>query len=253
MRSRPRCRGRTGRRRTGRWPSPRWRAPRPISSPRRRSAGPASASTAPRPAMIAGAPRGRAAASAAARTDSSAGAGRRELGPSGGGSAAPSAACACTSSGSISTTGRRSTCARRTARATSAERRRRPVHALGDRADGLDEARLVDAEVRAQGGGGHVRGEHDQRRAGLGGLGQPGHRVRQPGSLVHAAHGQPRRSRARTRRPCRSPRTRGARRGTARRVAQRVGDGEVAAAHEAEDDVDPERAERPADRLGDST
>ena len=51
-------------------------------------------------------------------------------------------------------------------------RRGRPVHALGDRADRLHEAGLVDAEVRAQRRGGRVGGEHEQRRAALGRLGQ---------------------------------------------------------------------------------
>ena len=87
----------------------------PVSSPSRRSAGPAPESTAPRPAMIAG-------RSASARNDASVsiepGRGGASWGRGGGNEGSHSAAC--TSSGSINTTARRSIRARRTARATSA-------------------------------------------------------------------------------------------------------------------------------------
>ncbi len=87
----------------------------PVSSPSRRRAGPAPASTAPRPAMIAGRS---ACASSSARASTEPGRGGASAGSGGGSSGSHSAAC--TSSGSINTTARRSTVARRTARATSA-------------------------------------------------------------------------------------------------------------------------------------
>ena len=87
----------------------------PVSSPSSRRAGPAPASTAPRPATIAGR---EAPASSAASSSTDPGRGAASSG-SGGGSS-PEHSAACTSSGSISTTARRSTRARRTARATSA-------------------------------------------------------------------------------------------------------------------------------------
>ena len=87
----------------------------PVSSPRRRSAGPAPASTAPRPATIAG--RSASASSDASASTSPAAA---ALSSGSGGGSDGSQSAACTSSGSIRTTARRSTRARRTARATSA-------------------------------------------------------------------------------------------------------------------------------------
>ena len=86
----------------------------PLTSPSRRSAGPAPDSTAPRPAMIAGRS---APASAAAAAETSLRTGASE-GAEGGSTS--SHAAAWTSSGSISTTVRRSTTARRTARVVSA-------------------------------------------------------------------------------------------------------------------------------------
>ena len=56
---------------------------------------------------------------------------------------------------------RRSTSARRTARVGVGDRRRRPVHPLGHRADRLHQRVLVDLEVRAQ-----LRGAACRRRAG---------------------------------------------------------------------------------------
>ena len=127
----------------------------------------------------------------------------------------------------------------------------RPVHALGDRPDRLHQPGLVDAEVRPQRGGGRVGGEHDQRRAALGRLGQPRHGVRHARALVHAAGGEPP---AHARVPVgHADRPALVARGNERHagVAQRVGGGQVAAPEQPEDGVDAERRERPADRLGD--
>ena len=132
-----------------------------------------------------------------------------------------------------------------------AQRRGRTVDALGHRAHGLHEPDLVDAEVRADGRGGHLGREHDQRRATLGRLGEAGHRVGQPRPLMDAARGEP---------PAHPPVAVGhadraalvARRIEARAgVAHRVGDGEVAAAHEPEHGVHAQAGQRTADRLSD--
>ena len=64
-------------------------------------------------------------------------------------------------------------------------------HAVGGGADGLHHRGLLDTEVGAQRGGGRVAREDDQRRAALRRLRDPGHRVREPGALVHAAHAEP--------------------------------------------------------------
>ena len=185
----------------------------PVSSPRRRSAGPAPDSTAPRPAMIAGRS-ARASASATAcdgapgRTGGELGRGRRvgEL-----------------DLGRLHV--ERQHQHHRAAlddRAPHGPRRvgdrgGRAVHALGDRADGLHERVLVDLEVRAQLRRRRVGGQQDQRRARLRRLGQPGDRVRQPRALVHAGHAEPPATPARSRPPCRPRRSRGGRRRTSRR------------------------------------
>ena len=77
------------------------------------------------------------------------------------------AGSACTSSGMLSSTGRRSTCARRNARAIVGRGARAGVHALGDRADGRRERRLVEPEVRPQRRGRRLAGHQQQRRAAL--------------------------------------------------------------------------------------
>ena len=221
-----------------------------MSSPSARSAGPAPASTAPRPAMMAGR-RAPASRSASAATADSAGRGGASAGPSAAAPRRRGTAAACTSSGSISTTARRSTRARRTARATSAIAVAGPCTRSATAPDRLHEPDLVDAEVRADRRGGHVGREHDQRRAALGRLGQAGHRVGQPRPLMDAARGEP---------PAHAPVAVGhadraalvARRVEARAgVAHRVGDGEVAAAHEPEHGVHAQAGQRAADRLSD--
>ena len=252
-RSRRRCRGRTGRPRTGRWRPPRWRA-------RRRSLAEAAQR---RP----GARQHR----AAARDD------RRPLGRLQDRRPPPrTAACPGAAGASSGPSGARRRVAvgglhverqhqhdgapldPRAAHGTRdvGHRGVRPVHPLRDGADRLDQARLVDPEVRPQRRGGRVGGEHQQRRAALGRLGQPGDRVREPGSLVHAAGGDP---------PAHAPVAVGhadraalvARAVEPRAaVAQRVRERQVAAAEQPEDDVDrralpapsrpPRRRARPA-------
>ena len=93
--------------------------------------------------------------------------------------------------------------------------------------------------------------EHEQRRPALGRLGQPGDRVRQARALVHAARGEPA---AHARVPVgHADRAALVAGGVERHagVAQRVGERQVAAAEQAEDGVDAERGQRPADRLRD--
>ena len=185
-RSRRRCRARRAGRRTGRGPSPTSPAARRSGRPSASMASRAPARTAPRPAMIAGRSRRReqvggardrrAAGPRAARAAARASAGL--------GRAAPAAAAR--SIGIISTTGRRSSCARRSARAASAAARRGGVDELGRGADRAHEVVLVDAEVRAQRARRGVAGQHDERRVRLRRLGQRRERVRQPGALVHA-------------------------------------------------------------------
>ncbi len=71
--------------------------------------------------------------------------------------------------------------------------RRRAVHPLGDRPDAARQTVLVDAEVGQHSGPGRVGGEHDHRRAALGGLGDPGDRVGQPTTLMSRQHPRQRR------------------------------------------------------------
>ena len=52
-----------------------------------------------------------------------------------------------------------------------------PAHALGDRAERRREGALIHFEVRPERPGRDVRGQHDERRAGLCGLRQPRERV----------------------------------------------------------------------------
>ncbi len=65
--------------------------------------------------------------------------------------------------------------------------RRGTVEPFRDRADRLDQAVLIDPEVAGQRRGGRLPGQHEHRGAALGRLGQAGHRVGQPGSLVDRA------------------------------------------------------------------
>ena len=163
----------------------------------------------------------------------------------------PVYSAACTSSGSPSTTVRRSATAVRQARASVGHRRRGGVQPLGHRADGRGQRGLVDAEVRAHRGAGGLGGQHQQRRAALGGLGDAGQRVGQAGPLVHRQHadaaggtgeGVGHRRRAALVPGRDEPRAAG---------DERVGDVEVAAADDAEHRADAEPGERGADRLGD--
>jgi hypothetical protein len=127
----------------------------------------------------------------------------------------------------------------------------RPVHALGRRPDGLHEADLVDAEVRAHRRAGHVGRQHEQRRAALRRLGQARHRVGQTRPLVDAARREaPAHAAVAVGHADRARLVAG---GEAARagIAQGVGDGEVAAAHEPEDGFHPHPRQRAADRLSD--
>ena len=109
----------------------------------------------------------------------------------------------------------------------------------------------VDAEVGPDRRGGHVRGEHHQRRPALGRLGDAGDRVGQPGTLVHAEQAG----------PSRGP---GPPVGHAGRAAlmpggdvpgsladQGVGEVEVAAADHAEHGVRAQPGQRRGDSIGD--
>ncbi len=123
-------------------------------------------------------------------------------------------------------------------------------HAVGDRPHRLDEVVLVDPEVARERGRRRLAGEDEQRRPALRGLGEPGHRVRQPGALVHAddtdaaggarvsvghAHG--------------AALVAGVMEVSAA-PAQRVGDDEVAAAEHAERVLHPLRCDRQPDDVG---
>ena len=99
------------------WPIAEVASTAPMASPSASSASPALERTAPRPAMTTG--RWLAAiSSATSATAAGDGAGACSAGAVGSGAGA-GAGCAWTSSGTLSRTGRRSTCARRSARATS--------------------------------------------------------------------------------------------------------------------------------------
>ena len=124
------------------------------------------------------------------------------------------------------------------------------VQALGDRPHRLDEPVLVDAEVRGQRGRRGLAGQDEERRAALGRLGQPGHRVGQPRTLVHADHAH----------ASRHPRVAvggGDRPGFQTRVVQggaagdeRLGDDHVARAQQPEDVAHALRGQRLADHVG---
>ena len=117
--------------------------------------------------------------------------------------------------------------------------------------DRADQRVLVDPEVRPHRRRAGVGGEHQQRRAALGRLGDAGHRVGQPAALVHRQHADPAAHPGvgvgHRRRAALVPG--GDERDAAR--AQRVGDVEVAAADHTERVADAELGERPADQLGD--
>ena len=127
----------------------------------------------------------------------------------------------------------------------------RAVHAVGDRADGLDQVVLVDPEVRGQRRGRGLAGEYEHRGPALGSLGETGHRVRQPWALVHAADAD-------------RAGDAGVPVGHAERAAfvagvvepgavpdERVGHDQVAAAEDAERVLDSLRGDRSADHVGD--
>ncbi len=127
----------------------------------------------------------------------------------------------------------------------------RAVDAVGDCPHRLDQIVLVDPEVRGQRGRRRLAGQHEQWRAALGRLGEAGDRVRKPGPLVDAADPDP-------------AADAGVSVGHAHRAAlvaggvkarataaQSVRDDEVAAAEHAERVLDPERADRGADDVGD--
>ncbi len=148
----------------------------------------APATRAPRPATNTGRA-ALASASVSRATASGAGAG----GSSGGSGAITggSQCAACTSSGIASTTVRRSRCggpvgARGVGggRAGGVQPFRHRPHRGGQRGH-------VDAEVGPHRRAGHVRGEHEQRRAALGRLGDAGQRVGQPRALVHGEDAHP--------------------------------------------------------------
>ena len=246
-RTRPRCRPRTARRRTARWPPRTWRAPRRVRSPSSRSAGPAPASTAPRPATIAGrsprpAARRARRPSPAVRT-APAPAARGQLGRR----TPPPARRAAASARPRGAPPR----ARRTARATSAIAVSGPcTRSATAPTDSTSPAwSILKFERSAAAGVSAARTQ--QRRPALGRLRQSRDGVGEPRPLVDAAR----------REPAAYPRVAvGHADGpalVARRVerhagvAQRVGERQVAAAEDAEHDVDAERGQRPAGGLRD--
>ena len=130
-------------------------------------------------------------------------------------------------------------------------RRARPgVHALGRRADGRGQRRLVEPEVRAQRRGGRLAGQQQQRGAGLGRLGEARHRVGEAGSLMDAADADaPAHARVAVRHADRPALVAGVVERRARRV-QGLGGDEVPAAQHSERVADAERRQRAADDLG---
>jgi hypothetical protein len=89
----------------------------------------------------------------------------------------------------LSTTGRRSIRARRSARAASAAAVSGVSDALRDSAHSLGQDPLLDLEVGPEGAWGHVRGKDEQWGAALGGLCEAGDGVGEARALVNARDG----------------------------------------------------------------
>ena len=174
---------RRGRPRTGRWPTAEVARIAPLSSPRVRSAGPAPARTAPRPAMIAGL-RPRPEVGDAARPPRP-GAGGASVG-AGAGAPSSGAGAACTSRGSMSATVRRSTRARRTARATSARAVAGPwTRSATAPTDSTSASWSMRKFERSAAGGVSAASRSSGVRL-LAASVKPGDRVGEPRALVHA-------------------------------------------------------------------
>ena len=110
---------------------------------------------------------------------------------------------------------------------------------LGDRTGGRGERRLIHLKVRPERAGRRVSGEQHQRCSALGGFGQPGQRVREARPLVDARHADLTRNSRVTvsHRNGGALVTGGVELGPG--VTQRVHNGKVATADEAEERIDP--------------
>ena len=161
----------------------------PVRSASAVSAASAPETTAPRPARTSGRC---ALASASARRCTLAGSGWS--GPGAGGSASgemsPGKGASCTSVGRLSTTVWRSRSALHHRPQRIVARRGRRVDALRHSPDRARHLGLLEVEVRLHRAHRHVAGQHQQRRAALGGLGDAGERIGEPRPRMHAAEGE---------------------------------------------------------------
>ena len=155
-----------------------------------------------------------------------------------------------TSSGMLSSTGRRSASARRKRPRGVRGGALAGMHPLGQRAHGLGQPRLIEPEVRPQRRGRRLAGDQQQRRARLGRLRQPRHRVGEAGALMHAAHADaPAHPRVPVGHADRPALVAGVVERHARRVHRQRGD-EVAAPEHAERVAHAQLRQRAADDLG---
>ncbi len=126
----------------------------------------------------------------------------------------------------------------------------RAVEPLGDRAHGLDQVVLIDPEVAGQCRRRRLAGQDQHRRPALRRLGQPGHRVGQAGTLMHAAH---REAPGDAREPVRHGYCPALVAGVVKAGAtlcERIRDDKVAAAENAEGVSDTQAGDRGADGVG---
>ena len=115
-------------------------------------------------------------------------------GPGAGGSASratlPAKGASCTSVGRLSTTVWRSRNARDDGAQRILARRAGRMDAFRDGPDRAHHLGLVDIKIRLDGAGGHVPGQHQQRRPALRRLADAGQRIGEPRPRMHADQGE---------------------------------------------------------------